>query len=216
MAGLHRVDVAPRRLAGWLDDFAARHGPPSVAVASDRLLISSPDGAEASISLIWGPVAQPDPVAELLEQVVRPRRLGALLVRRSSHAVGVFAHDELIAHTVGHHYVQGRTKAGGWSQQRYARRRRNQAERAYAKAGEAAVRLLLPALDQLDGVILGGDAMALREVLLEPDLAPLNELADRLPRRVLPVPDPSLAVLREARRQWVAVPIALNDAARSH
>lgn len=68
--------------------------------------------------------------------------------------------------------MQGRTKAGGWSQQRYARRRENQAERAYAKAADAARTVLLPVVDELDGVILGGDARALREVLDDAGLAP--------------------------------------------
>jgi len=215
MAALHRVEVAPRRLAGWLDGFAERHGPPSTSLTSSHLLLSSPDGAESSITLIWGPLLGADPSAELVEQVLRPRRPGALLIPQSSHAVGVFDGTELVIHSVGRHYVQGRTKAGGWSQQRYARRRHNQAERAYAKAAETATRLLVPEVTRLDGLILGGDGRALREVLLDPDLSALNALADRLPRRVLPVPDPNLAVLRATLSAWVAVPIALNDAARS-
>ncbi len=166
-------------------------------------------------TLIWGPLPGADPIAELLDQVGRSRRLGVLLIRKSSHAVGIFTGTDLTAHTVGHHYVQGRTKAGGWSQQRYARRRENQAARAYAKAGEAAVRVLVPEAARLDGLILGGDAAALREVLADADLAALSALADRLPRRVLAVPDPNLKVLRDSLAQFVAVPIGLNDAART-
>ena len=140
--------------------------------------------------------------------------MGALLIRKSSHAVGVFDGEALVASTIGRHYVQGRTKAGGWSQQRYARRRENQAERAYAKAADAARTVLLPVVDELDGVILGGDARALREVLDDAGLAPLARLTKRLPKRTLAVPDPNLRVLRSALPQFVAVPISVNDVAR--
>jgi len=215
MIAEHRIQVAPLRLAGWLDGFAQRHGEPVARPTPTSLELASPDGAEAAITLIWGPLGGPDPVADLLGQVVRPRRLGALLIRKSSHAVGIFDGADLVAHTVGHHYVQGRTKAGGWSQQRYARRRENQAGRAYAKAAEAAKRMLLPEADALDGLILGGDGRAMHEVLADPALAPLNALADRLPRRTLAVPDPNLKVLQGSLERFVAVPIELNAAARA-
>ncbi|MFT3860516.1 acVLRF1 family peptidyl-tRNA hydrolase [Micropruina sp.] len=215
MQGLHRVLIAPERLAGWLAGFAERHGPPVASADAAQLTLVSPDAAEAVIDLIWGPLPGLDPIAELLAQVSRPRRLGALLLRRSAHAVGVFDATELLAHSLGRHYVQGRTKAGGWSQQRYARRRANQAERAYDKASEAAVSLLVPRVGELDGLLLGGDARALRQVLDTPELAPLAALAQRNARRPLPVADPNLRVLRDALAQFLAVPIGLNQAARA-
>ena len=43
---------------------------------------------------------------------------------------------------VGQRHVQGRTKAGGQSQQRFARRRDNQARAAYEAAAEHAARIL--------------------------------------------------------------------------
>lgn len=214
MAEVHRVQVAPQRLPRWLEGFAKRHGPPAVSLTADHLLLSAGDGAEATITLIWGALPGVDPLAELLDQLTRRRRLGALLVRKSSHAVGVFDGAELVVHSVGHHYVQGRTKAGGWSQQRYARRRQNQADRAYAKAGQAALSMLVPEVDRLHGLILGGDGRAVAEVLADPRLAALAGLVDRLPHRTLAVPDPNLKVLRESLPRFVAVPITLNDAAR--
>lgn len=210
----HRLSIPPQRLPRWLDGFAQRHGSPTIAVEPGHLTLSAPNGAEAEVELIWGPVGTGDPIGELLEQIARPRRLGALLIRKSSHAVGVFDGEALVASSIGRHYVQGRTKAGGWSQQRYARRRENQAERAYAKAADAARTVLLPVVDELDGVILGGDARALREVLDDAGLAPLARLTKRLPKRTLAVPDPNLRVLRSALPQFVAVPISVNDVAR--
>lgn len=216
MPEAYRVQVAPQRLRRWLDGFTTLHGAFTIALDTDEVTLTAPDCAEAAITLIWGSLSDPDPVRELLEQVHRARRLGALLVRKSAHAVGIFDGEQLIAHSIGRHYVQGRTKAGGWSQQRYARRRENQAERAYGKAAEAARTMLLPAVAQLDGLILGGDARAVREVLDVPALGPLSALADRLPYRTLPVPDPNLKVLRDCLSRFVAVPIRLNEAARTN
>lgn len=216
MPEAHRIHVAPPRLRRWLDGFSSRHGASTLTLDPSDLTLRAPDGAEAALTLIWGPLTGPDPVEELLAQVLRPRRLGALLIRKSSHAVGIFEGDAMIAHSIGRHYVQGRTKAGGWSQQRYARRRENQADRAYGKAAEAARTMLLPALAQLDGLILGGDARAVREVLDAPGLAPLSALAARLPGRTLPVADPNLKVLKECLSQFVAIPIRLNEAARTN
>ena len=48
-----------------------------------------------------------------------------------------------IASKVGSGYVQGRTKAGGWSQQRFARRRANQAHALWNDAADVAARILL-------------------------------------------------------------------------
>ena len=100
---------------------------------------------------------------------------------------------ELRSSKVGHGYVQGRTKAGGWSQQRFARRRSNQADRAYAAAAEAAYAVLGPVAADLEAVVGGGDRSGVEAVLADPRLAPLRA---RLTGRVLPTPDPRLDVLR--------------------
>jgi len=210
----HIVQVAPQRLAGWLDGFGHRHPNPVVAVEPDSVLLASPDGAEARIEIGWGALVGNDPLAELVAQVNRPRRIGALLLRRSAHAVGIFAGTDLVSHSIGRHYVQGRTKAGGWSQQRYARRRENQADKAFAKATQAAESLLVGEAAGLDALILGGDGRALATVLAQPALAPLRAVLDRHPHGVLPVPDPNLKVLRDALPSYLAVSIQLNDAAR--
>ncbi len=68
--------------------------------------------------------------------------LAVVLVRRGGYAVGVGSGDRLTSHKVGSRYVQSRTAAGGWSQQRFARRRANQADGLVGAAVEHAVRLL--------------------------------------------------------------------------
>ena len=50
----------------------------------------------------------------------------------------------MVEHKIGQRHVQGRTKAGGQSQQRFARRRDNQARQAYEAAADHAARILRP------------------------------------------------------------------------
>ena len=66
--------------------------------------------------------------------------------------------------------MQGKTKAGGWSQQRYARRRANQASQAYAEAADVVAMIILPRIDDLDAVVGGGDRAGVDEVLSDPRL----------------------------------------------
>ena len=83
--------------------------------------------------------------------------LGIILVRRGGYAVGLAHGDRLTAHKVGTRYVQSRTAAGGWSQQRFARRRANQADGLVGAVAEHAVRLLgAPGVSQTPEVSSSG------------------------------------------------------------
>ena len=106
--------------------------------------------------------------------------------------------------------VQGRTKAGGWSQQRYARRREQQAGQAYAKAADAAAGLLLPVVADLEAVLGGGDRSGVEAVLADQRLMPLRRL---LTGRVLATPDPRLDVLQRFGDQLREVEVTLNELA---
>jgi peptide subunit release factor 1 (eRF1) len=119
--------------------------------------------------------------------------VGVLLVRLGGHAAGVFSGRRLVASKVGQRQVHGRHRAGGSSQQRFARRREGQARVALEAAADVAARVLLEHRRDLEEVVLGGDRRALAEVLEDPRLRPLRPL---VAERVLDVPDPRLAVLR--------------------
>jgi peptide subunit release factor 1 (eRF1) len=54
--------------------------------------------------------------------VVAPDRWGVLLVRKGGFAIARLERTALVEHKIGQRHVQGRTKAGGQSQQRFARR----------------------------------------------------------------------------------------------
>lgn len=208
------IHVAPDRLDRWLTGFARNHPGPRVSVTAEAVELASPDGARAWVEPPWGPPSGTDPLTDLVAQATLPRRIGALLVRRNAHAVGIFEGTDLVRHRTGRHYVQGRTKAGGWSQQRYARRRENQAGRAFGHASSDAAEILLPEASRLDALILGGDAQAVRSVLADPALAALQPVIERHRRPLLAVPDPNLRVLRDALPRFLAVTIRLNPQAR--
>jgi len=208
------VRIDPERLAGWLERFAGRHGAIETAVLPDRVRCSAPDGAVAEVLLRWGTLpATADPLAAIVEQASLERTVGVLLVRRKAHAVGVFQGSRPVAGRHGSHYVQGRTKAGGWSQQRYARRRSNQAGRAFGAAAEDAAEILLPRLASLEALVTGGDGAAVRSVLGTPGLEGLRDLAAAGRHPVYPVADPNRTVLDGFPALFRAVPIELNDRA---
>ena len=120
---------------------------------------------------------------------------------------GFWVNGDAVVPLVGSGYVQGTTRAGGWSQKRFARRRENQAHAAFADAADIAARILLPEAGRLDALICGGDRAAVLEVLGDPRLGPLAALR-REP--FLAVPDPRLRVLRETPDRFLAVAISLD------
>jgi hypothetical protein len=176
------VDVAPERLGRWIENFARRHGP----YRETGLTLIAEDGASAT----WqsppgaGDVAT---VAELIETAQRPRKLGLLLARKGAVAVGIADGPELITSKVDTHYVQGRTAAGGWSQQRFARRRDNQAKAAASDGAGIVGRILLPSVRDLAALVTGGDHAAVEAILAAPQLAPV---AAARAERFLDVPEP--------------------------
>jgi hypothetical protein len=111
---------------------------------------------------------------------------------------------EIAEHKIGQRHVQGRTKAGGQSQQRFARRRDNQARQAYEAAADHAARLLgarrLP-------VVTGGDHAAVDEVLADPRLRGVTVAAPWLA-----VPDPRRAVLDRAISDALSLRVEVRNA----
>jgi hypothetical protein len=192
------VDVAPERLPRWLENFATRHGP----YTEKGLSVVAADGAVAEFE---GPAAD---LAQLIDEAVKPRRIGLLLARKGAVAVGIAEGSELVVSKVDTHYVQGRTAAGGWSQQRFARRRDNQAKAAAADGAGIVARLLLPQVRTLAAVVAGGDRAAVDAILAEPTLKPVAELRAG---RFLDVPEPRHVVLVAAIAQARAVRVLIKE-----
>ncbi|MDQ1691797.1 MAG: hypothetical protein QOD87_1905, partial [Pseudonocardiales bacterium] len=173
-----RVSIPAGRVTKWIDGFADRHGGISTAADSARVQLTATDGSRAWIEIPFPPLEIEGGrlLTSLAVHANRTRRVGVLLVRRGGYAAGVFLGRELISSKVGSAYVQGTTKAGGWSQQRYARRRDNQARAAFAEAAEVAVRILLPEANHMVALICGGDKAAVEAALSDPRLEPLLAL----------------------------------------
>ncbi len=192
------VSVAADRLERWLAGFAERHGGATTTAGEVEVALVGADGDRAWVEVPFPPLA-----GDLIEHVLRSRRIGVLLVRRGGYAAGVFDGARLLASKVGSSYVQGTTKAGGWSQQRYARRRANQAGAAFAEAADAAARVLGD--ERLDALVAGGDRDAVRAVLADRRLAHLVPTGPWLE-----VKDPKLKVLAAMPEQFRAVRIRLD------
>ncbi|MFF4875641.1 acVLRF1 family peptidyl-tRNA hydrolase [Micromonospora sp. NPDC000668] len=203
------VEVDPARVGRWVEGFADRHGPHTTTARECGLLLTAPDGTTAELYAPPGSPASGD-VAGFVAAAVAPRRIGLLLARKGAVAVGVAEGADLVVSKVDTRYVQGRTAAGGWSQQRFARRRDNQAKAALGDAAELAVRLLLPEAAALTAVVCGGDRRAVDLVLADRRLAPLVPLRAE---RLLDVPEPRHAVLVAAVAAARAVRIRLRDPA---
>jgi hypothetical protein len=197
------VDVAPERLERWLENFASRHG----AYRETGLTLIADDGASAELQLPPG-AGPAGTVTELVREAQTARRLGLLLARKGAVAVGIAEGPELVASKVDTHYVQGRTAAGGWSQQRFARRRDNQAKAAAADGAGIVGRLLLPSVRDLTALVTGGDRNAIDMILATSTLAPVAALRAG---RILDVPEPRHAVLVSAVAGARAVPILIRE-----
>ncbi|SOC54501.1 acVLRF1 family peptidyl-tRNA hydrolase [Ornithinimicrobium cerasi] len=221
-----RVEVAPERLAGWLGRFASAHGDVTWSVdretSPSSWLAAAADGSWARLSTWRDPEDVPDGPGgqgrqgEALGEWAAPPALLVVLVRRGGYAVGVASSaGELVAHKVGTRHVQSRTAAGGWSQQRFARRRANQADALVEAVVGHASRVLgegQAVLGAVGGLVLGGDRALSAEVLDAVASGPASRLHG-IPRRELPdLPDPRRAVLDEAVRRGRAVRIAVSNA----
>jgi hypothetical protein len=205
------VLVAPERLERWLIGFADRHGGTAWEAGPTHVIGTAADGARAECEVPFPPLDTISgvPYGGLVEHVRAERTVGVLLVRLGGFAVGVFSGPRRLDSKVGSRPVHGRTSAGGWSQQRFARRREGQAHAAIEAAAKVAARVLLPWIDQLDAVVVGGDRRAVDAVLGDTRLVRLRVLVSG---RLLDVPDPGQRVLDDAHELCLKVRIRVVDA----
>jgi hypothetical protein len=207
--GGRRLGVAPERLGRWLDGVAERHGSfEDVALADGGVRVTCADTTSLTLTAPFDWTPGPALLTSLTAAARESRRVAVLLVRRGRWAVGVFDGGDLVVSKVDARQVQGRTAAGGWSQQRFARRRGNQTDAVVEHAVETAVRVLLPHAGSVTGLFTGGDRGLVDEVLADRRLAPLAALR-RAP--ALDVGDPTKAVLLETPKQFRAVDVHIVE-----
>ena len=218
--------VPTARVPGWLVRFAERHGGPPECVACDggRVVLRASDGAQAlwsSVGLDLAGGAAPgervDP-AEVTHRATAARAAAVLLLRRGGAVAAVVRVDESGARVLGSRvrtaYVQSRTAAGGWSQQRYARRRAGQSAGLVHDAASEAGRVWSPHLASLarPGALLctAGDRGLLDQALA--GLPAVVAAAADLPRQVLELRgDPRRRVLEDLAPAVGALRVEVSD-----
>ena len=208
--GPRRVEVEAARLPGWLERFAGRHGAVSTEASPEQVVVTAEDGAVARLAVPFPPMAVDHGAVDggLIAHLAAPRRIGVLLVRKGGYAVGVVEGGALIASKVGSRHVQGRSAAGGWSQQRFARRRQGQAKVALGAAADVAAPLLRPEAKRLNVVVTGGDRASVDGVLDDPRLAGLRPLVSAYR---IDVPEPRRAVLDATVPRLTAVVVTVTN-----
>ncbi len=205
------VEVAPERLPGWVDRYAASHPGTRAGVTDDGLRLDSDSGAVAVVRPLL-PFSPPpggsdeDLVRRLADHAARETPTALVLLRRGGYAVGLACGARLLASKVGSRYVQSRTAAGGWSQQRFARRREGQARELVRSAAQAWAGLVLTETPAV--LVTGGDRPLVEGLLAEPALGTARALGVA---RHLDVPDPRLAVLREAAARSRALLVTVRE-----
>ena len=169
------VAVRWERLPGWIERYDARHPDTTWEVSPNRVTAASADGTRIAFAVPMGelPEASLDGLKAHLQQ---PWQLGIVLVRRGGFAVARVVGATVAESKVGQRHVQSRSKAGGWSQQRFARRRDNQAAAAFDAAAGHVRRILVTHAASLDLLVTGGDRKAVSTVLAAPELSSLSEV----------------------------------------
>lgn len=166
---------------------------------------SDADGSDADGSDADGSDAESRAI--FIDHIAHPPRCAVILIRRGGFAVAIVDAGHIVASDIGRRHVQGRSAAGGWSQQRFARRRLNQANTLVDAAVDYAVRVLLPA-PSLAYVVTGGDRPLVEQALENPRLRALASLP-RGPH--LEVPDPRRDVVNRLPEQLASARIDLRE-----
>jgi len=199
------VLVPAARLERWVLNFNGRHGTTALGVVDGALTGAASDGSSFTARLPFGEryAGLPD-AAGFAAAAVAPEEWGVLLVRKGGFAVARLAGETTVESKVGQRHVQGRTKAGGQSQQRFARRRDNQARQAYEAAADHAARILAGTSGP---IATGGDHTAVDEVLADARLKGLHRDGGWLP-----VPDPKRGILEQAVLDALSVRVDVTNA----
>ena len=171
-----------QRLTGWVNRFAGRNdGIADLVASTTTVTMRGGNDTVAELAVPFPPmsIGNREPVEALLNHLDGIGLLGLILVRGGAHSVGLARDGQVVESSTHRSYLQGRTAAGGWSQQRYARRRDNQLTSSLQHAAGLVLRVIAPAANRLSGLVLAGDSAALAGVFEDARLAPLASLPSR-------------------------------------
>jgi Actinobacteria/chloroflexi VLRF1 release factor len=217
------VEVPLRRLEPWLAGYRLRHAEVTIrdlGAAEDALhrwQLAAADGERAVIEAHgWLAGAMGERLGSASTRGGAPGEpmFAVLVVRRAGYAVAVFRGGERLWAKVGRRHVQGRTAAGGWSQQRYARRRAHQADEIVTAVAGSFAAGASPYAPELAALATGGDRALLGqtlELLGRTDRGLAQRLAE-LPEVRLAIGTPTAAALAGVPDRVLSVHIHLTEA----
>jgi len=158
-----------------------------IEAAGHETVVRPPFGLrhEGEYDTVW--------LAPLFDALAEDHLVGVLLVRLGGYAVGVFEGERLVASKVGSRFVKGRHKKGGYSANRFRRRREEQARALIDKAAEIAAETLEPWRSRIEFAAFGGHRAAIADTLAASPK--LDWMADRAVPRFFSVPEPRQRVL---------------------
>lgn len=212
------VDVPFGRLAGWLRGFVTRNGEiTSVDYTPHTITATTSRGGSAQITGAWDPVAVANPgpghtIEDIVTACSPPHHAAVVLVRRGGFSLGSVHIDgaalDVQASKTGSTYVQGRTAAGGQSQQRFARRRANQADKL-VKSAQTAAQRVFDGISGPDILITGGDRPLIEDLLGRATMSWARSI-ERLVH--VPVPTPKRRILDDAVTTATSLRIQVDNA----
>lgn len=227
------LTVASDRLPGWVSRYTAARDQAVTALPTPTgLELVGVDGSRAQLALLdpsgWvatsrstsGGTATPDEaesgvapgpaldalVEALVADALRPRALLVALVRRGGWTVGVVESGRVLTGATGRRYVQGGTAAGGWSQQRFARRRQGQSAKLADDATAALGRVLSQTEVAPTALVWGGDRALLDSVVAGTPVAELPRLGP------LEVGEPRRVDLEQSAERVLGLRVTVFDA----
>ncbi|HEY0642071.1 MAG TPA: Vms1/Ankzf1 family peptidyl-tRNA hydrolase, partial [Nocardioides sp.] len=113
------VLVPAVRWLRWVDNFASRHEGAELTAGDGALRGVAHDGSHFVARLPFATSYDgPAEAGAFASAATPPAAWGVLLVRKGGFAVARLQGSEMVEHKIGQRHVQGRTKAGGQSQQR--------------------------------------------------------------------------------------------------
>ncbi|PRB41788.1 hypothetical protein CQ020_21690 [Arthrobacter sp. MYb23] len=178
--------VPAARLRGWVDRFAASHGPIAEDLDDDGVLLRAADGATALLRAPWPADGRPgrgatevDRLASLANQ---ERGLGLLLVRKGGYSIAAASGSTILASKSGSRFLEAKATA----------------EHAARVFSEHHIEYLVP----------GGDRVLVEQVLSQPLL---RAIAGRARLAFLDVQAPKTAVLAKCAADACAVRITVTD-----
>lgn len=205
------ITVTQARLRPWLDGFIRRNGQ---IAAIEQLTVRTEFGGTATIvgPLITLPQEQPATLDQLLKSCRPCLDAAVVLLRRGGYSIARVAIDgpqvTVAASKTGGGYVQGRTAAGGQSQQRFARRRDNQATKVVESADRAVRTVFGDRPTGLGLLILGGDTLLIDQLLQLTAAARLRNIAQRV---TVPIGNPRRRLIEHAVELATSVQVAVHN-----